>query len=534
MKICFFILLIVYLRLATQAYSNTISNNFIKDNLLNSTSATAIAATQAEMRLQQSIVNPEYLLTHWINLPVSPKTSTSKVQHLTLTEAILLALRYNSNIQSAELERIIQRYHLRLAQNEFELQYALAGSAAAERSKFSGVGTSNSYSALAAPEINLRTKWGTQLSLDVENNVSNYNSYTPVLNFTIKQSLLRGFGKDVNEVNLLNAKDQEWLNQLSMQYIVSNQVTQVILAYRTLILSGNNLENQKMHLQEAQDVYKINIKKIAAGQLESSANVQQLYQIESLKLMVEQAENEFKTATYNLLQVIGLDPKINLSVPSDVQLNKLAIPDVQQAITTALQHNNEFLAQKMLLHADERAYIVAKNEQLWDLSITGNVQSGKVMDVGGAQGFRGIYNGQNITETAQITLTIPINDINRRSQLVQAKIKLEQDRLNIITAKRSLETNITNIITNIKSLAKQYQFAQKQVKLATQAYALEKKKLAAGIASALDVNSTQNQLIQAQAGLINAKIAYLNQLSTLQLIVGTTLDNWCIKLRYGK
>ncbi|CZR28408.1 type I secretion outer membrane protein%2C TolC family [Legionella pneumophila] len=110
---------------------------------------------------------------------------------------------------------------------------------------------------------------------------------------------------------------------------------------------------------------------------------------------------------------------------------------------------------------------------------------------------------------------------------------MEKDKINLIAAKRALITSVTNTINNIQSLAKRYELAQKQVKLAEQSYALEKKKQQAGISSALDVNNTQNQLIQAQSGLIGAKIAYLNQLSALQRILGTTLDYWQIKLRYG-
>lgn len=165
-----------------------------------------------------------------------------------------------------------------------------------------------------------------------------------------------------------------------------------------------------------------------------------------------------------------------------------------------------------------------------------NVQGGTVNDVTGNaanSGMRSIYNGNNLTESARVTLTVPLHDISRRSQLINAKIRLEKDRLNLLAAKRALITNITNTINNINSLAKRYQLAEKQVKLAEQSYALEKKKQQAGITSALDVNNTQNQLIQAQSGLIGAKIAYLNQISTLQRTLGTTLEHWHIKLRYG-
>lgn len=493
----------------------------------------AAHVSEAEERLQKAISNPEFMLGNWVDLPTSPDVRHKKAQRLSLREAILLALRYNPNIQNAELDRIIQRYQLRLAHNEFELQYALAGSAAIEKSRYSGVGNTTNKSYIATPELNLKTKLGTQLGLNIDNNVSNYNSYSPVLNFSINQPLLRGFGRAANEASLLDAMDAEWLNKLNLQQSVIDQVTQVIVAYRALILSANNLENQKLQLQEARKTYEINEKKIAAGQLEPTGNIQQSYQIESLSLMVEQAENDFKTGAQDLLQTIGLDPKMRLSVPSNVAVEQISVPNLKKSIDWALAHNTQYLAQTMALRADERAYAQAKNQQLWQLDVGANLQTGRINQVDGQRGFPSIYNGQNMNQTARVTLTVPLHDINRRSQLISAKVRLEKDRLNLIAMKRALETTITNTINSIQSLAKRYQLAEKQVALAEKSYQLEKKKQQAGIASALDVNNTQNQLIQAQMGLIAAKIAYLNQLSTLDRILGKTLDHWQIKLRYG-
>jgi outer membrane protein TolC len=493
-----------------------------------------VQVKEAEERLQKAIENPEFMLHSWIELPTSPAARSKKVQHMSIREAILLALRYNSNIQNAELDRIVQRYQLRLAHNAFELQYALGASGVLQNSSFNGVGSATTRNMLASPELGLKTKLGTDASLSIDNNVNGNNSYSPVLNFSLTQPLLRGFGKSVNEAALLDAQDNEWLNKLNLQQSVADQITQVIMAYRTLVLSGNNLQNQRLQLKEAKKSYEINEKKINAGQLEPTGNIQQSYQIESLSLMMEQAENDFQTAAQDLLQIIGLDPEMHISVPSDVALEKLTVPDLRQSIEYALSHNTLYLAQKMVLRADERAYKIAKNQQLWQLDVAANVQSGVVNDVTGLSGgVRGIYDGNNITKAARLTLTVPLNDISRRSQLVNTKVRLEKDRLALIAAKRSLITNVTNSINSIRSLAKRYDLAQKQVKLAEQSYALEKKKQQAGISSALDVNNTQNQLIQAQSGLIGAKIAYLNQISNLQRMLGTTLQHWRIKLRYG-
>lgn len=514
------------------------TQNVIKNPLIQSDISPLIAEPthykEADQRLKNAITNPEYMLTHWIELPISPRAKSNKILQLSLREAILLALRYNPNIKNAELDRIVQRYQLRLAHNEFELRYALAGSAAIQKTHYSGIGTANDHNYLGTPEVNLKTKTGTTVALNLENNVSTYDPFSPILNFSVTQPLLRGFGRAANEAPLLDAIDNEELNKINLQQAVCDQVTQVIAAYRSLILSGNNSENQRHQLDEAQKTYSINEKKIAAGQLEPTANIQQAYQIESLNLLVEQAQNDFNIATQNLLQTIGLDPERHLAVPSNVQVGQLIIPDLSATIVLGLAHNAQYIAQTMVLRADKRAYALAKNQQLWKLDLGAKVQSGAVTDVSGtSRGFSGIYNGQNHTESAQVTLTVPLHDLTQRSQLINAKVKLEKDRLNLIALKRALITTITNTINNIKSLAKRYELAKKQVKLARQSYSLEKKKQQAGISSSLDVSNTQNQLIQAQAGLISAKIAYLNQLSDLQRLLGTTLDTWQIQLRYG-
>lgn len=485
-------------------------------------------------RLHQAIKNPEYLLTHWINLPTAGLKNKHQHIHLSLRDAILLALRYNPNIQNAELDRIVQRYQLRLAQNEFELHYALAGSAMIQSTRYSGIGQTTTHNYVAAPVFTLKNKLGTQASLRMDNRVAIDGNYTPLADFTITQPLLRGFGFSVNQVNLLNAMDQEALNKLALKQRISDEVTQVIIAYRALILSSNSLDNTRHQLNEARDVYAINKTRIAAGELESTANIQQAYQIESLNMMLEQARDELSHYAQALLQVIGLDPNSSLALPNDVDFEQGLIPDVKQAIDAALLHNVDYARLKKALLADERAYTIAKNQQLWQLDATGNVQLGSVTGVDSViNQMNSIYNGKNTNQSVGVRLTIPLHDINQRNQLIRAKVQLEQDRINLAAAKRELMTRIKNIIYSIQSQAKRHDLAKRQISLAAKVYELEKKRQQAGISSALDVNNTQNQFISAQRSLIASKIVYLNQLTLLQQLIGTTLEQWDIHLRFN-
>ena len=159
----------------------------------------------ANKRLRCAIQQPEFMLKNWIELPTSPRPKSKKPHDLTLKDAILLALRYNPNIQNAELDRIIQRYQLRLANNEFELQYAIGGQALIEQTRYSGVGQSTNRSAFVTPELGYTNRWGGTASLKMDNTLQSEGNYNPLVNFNISQPLLRGFGKDIAEAGLKNA-----------------------------------------------------------------------------------------------------------------------------------------------------------------------------------------------------------------------------------------------------------------------------------------------------------------------------------------
>ena len=197
--------------------------------------ANADKITAAEWRLQQAIEDPEFMLKNWIELPRAVSLTKSATHRLSLKDAILLSLRYNPNIQNAALDRVMQRYQLRLANNAFELQYALGATGVIQKTYFNGVGNKSTYSGIASPEVNWKSALGTQANLHIENNVNENNNFNPTLNFSLTQPLLRGFGRTVNEAVLQDAKEADRLNQLGLKQLIADQITTVITDYRALI-----------------------------------------------------------------------------------------------------------------------------------------------------------------------------------------------------------------------------------------------------------------------------------------------------------
>jgi len=67
--------------------------------------------------------------------------------------------------------------------------------------------------------------------------------------------------------------------------------------------------------------------------------------------------------------------------------------------------------------------------------------------------------------------------------------------------------------------------------LQTKTYQLNYQKYLHGLIDSLELQSAQIQLIQAEQGVLNAKMMYLKALVNLDLLMGRTLETWRIKVR---
>ena len=484
----------------------------------------------ASIPYEKAYQHPEYILSHQLNMPITPNSkSTQKLLHLSLQEAILLALRYNPNVQNKKIDRIMEKFNLRVAENNFELQYALTGSSTLSHTRAWGTTTSNQSYTLS-PNIKWLSKKGTQYSATVNNNYDGV-SYHPQLQLDIKQPLLRGADPIVVQQGLLNTQDNEKINKLSLQQQIMSTITTVIQNYRAVIENNNNIKIQQQSLKDARKTYWDNQEKIKAGTLERTANIQQNYQIESLKLSLLSAQNSREEAIGTLLQTIGLEPSLQINIPNNVSVSEPKIPKLHATLNYALHHNISYLNALINYKIAKRSLHVALDSAKWQLDADAQATVGTNSGDSSDRRFSTLFNRHN-RQSVGLNLSIPIDNYAIKQQIIDAKLQLEQDRISLASDKRSLETLVRNDIIDITSLVKQIELAKIQVQLAKRSYQLQKRKRQAGMATDLDVTTSQDNVISARNSLINNKINYLNAMSNLQNILGTTLAVWNIDLRY--
>jgi outer membrane protein TolC len=453
-------------------------------------------------------------------------------QVMSMREAVFLALRSNPDVRNAELQRVIDKFSLAVAYNQFEPQYALT----AEYQ----IGTDMSPSYLVTPSVSITTPYGTVISTNVNETLDG----SALATVTLTQPLLKGFGRDVTEAALYNAQQQEKINKMNLKNQVMSTIVQVVQAYTTVVQDFMNVEINELALRDAKTTLYQTLVRIKAGKLAPTEQDQQQTNVATQALALEQAKNSLQTDYQNLLIILGLSPNANVITDTTVHMPTTKIPCMEESINIALANNIAYQQQLINFKILERNLIVAEDAQKWTLDLTatasrdlgaagdtgGIVTSTEIVD--GVVTTTEISSGLETTKNLTLNLTVPIDNIPIKQQLVNAKIAIQQAKISLQNAKYTLVTNVITSYKNLLSLQEQIKISEYQVKYAQQSLDVAKIKYDYGRTTSFELTTLQTNLREAQSNLINVEISYINALEAFFQTLGTTLEKWCVIVDY--
>ncbi len=482
-----------------------------------------------------------------------PTFTDHKLPILTLRDAVLLALRNNPTVKSSELQRVVDKFTLAVARNQFEPQYQLTGQA----NYANGSRPGYNYT----PQVSLTTPYGTQLSTNVSNSWDGSGNGSSVATATLQQPLLRGFGRKIVEAQLYTAIQQEKVNQLTLKSSIISVILSVTQAYYQLVQDYNTLVTNELNLQNSKETLRQTIVRIQAGQAPGTDRVVQETDVASALLNIEGNKNTILQDQQNLITLLGLDPDVKISIDKQIHVDNVKLPTLEKAIQIGLANNIEYQQALLNYKVTERNLLVAQNQQKWDLELSANVSRTLF-----ATGTESVNTGSNSTTTTTTTtgtttttttivngfitnpgttsggsattksltlsLNVPIDNFSIKQQLVNARVSLKQAQLSLENSKRQLITQVTNNYHSLLSQLEQIKLAEKNVALAQQSLNIEILKYNSGRSTSINVTTQRNNLTNAQLTLISQKITYLNTLETFFQTLGTTLEKWNVSLTY--
>ncbi len=499
------------------------------------------------------------------SLPDPNVTVDDQGIHLTLDDAVTIALRRNLGLVIERYNWIQRRHGVLQSLGIYDL--ALSGGAQYRDTTSPTVAayedtpvtqeTAQSYQlglSQLLPTGGVAELTTSAFTLDTNRAVVLNPLYQATSDLTLTQPLLRNFGRQATERNILVARAQASQSRETVEQEVSKTIQDVESAYWNLVDARNQLGVAQEALDLAKTLHEQNKVRVDVGTLAPLELVQSEAGIASREEDIIRAEAAIGDAADQLRQLLNLDQGRLWEVPivpeTDPAAEKIDI-DVDDAIQTALDQRPEISAELdrlQVLQIDKKYFRNQVLPQLdlvlnYNLSgLSGDIPAGIDPTTGAPISATSGSYGDAYTQVAnrdfeewrvQLQVTYPLQNRERREQRQIAELAVEQEMA-------VLQDLRTQIVTQVRTAARAVETAAKQIDSAKVSRQLEEKNLDAerkryenGMSSSFRVLQIQEDLTQARSREVTAVTTYRTALASYYNAIGRLLEQKGVELDEG-
>jgi outer membrane protein TolC len=456
---------------------------------------------------------------------------------LSLNEAIALALRNNINVKSAYLERVLQKFDLYLAHDEYKPQYSTQLGVSYQsydslQARFSQLAMSSSVgvSLKLADGGTLSASWNSTRIGDDDDANTRAQDYSGSLNLSFTQPLLKGAGRTVAQYGLRASERAEKANLLMLKETLTSIVNQVINTYQSLQEAESSLEITRRSFERAQALVAKNEVLIEAGRMAPFEIISAKADLARQELSVKTSENSLDSARLNLLQVLNIDRRTQVRLKFEAFQIRTDIPAFETLYQKALENQPAYLNLLLSLQSAQESLILAKDSKRWALDAYVSYDTNHSgANYWNAQ--RDLTRFRDGGYQAGLTLIIPLDDKAAKREILGARVNLQNLELRLEEYKENLARDLEEQLRSLEVQRIQIELARREIDLRERQLFIENEKLK------FSQNSENKKVVDAQDALtasqnseLDAKTRYWNSLNSLDTMLGITLDTWGINI----
>lgn len=417
--------------------------------------------------------------------------------HLTLDDALKIALSENRTLKIADMEVI-------------KKGYARKGTYA---SLFPQIDFSTNYQRTIKKQVLVM---GDQsIAIGTDNTWSTgFSASMPLVNVPLWKSI-QITGQDV-ELAVEKARGSK-----------IDLIEQVKQSFFAVLMAKDSYDVYKENYATAIDNYNVVKDKYDAGKTSQ-------YDLLTAEVAVRNAEPNMYNAQGNIIvtqwqlkAVLGLDLKNEIVCDGNLkdyeyELARVSEQDPMAAADTLSLSKNSTL--KQLEIQDEQLHKTYQSQ----LAKYYPTLAGSISYNWNAMTNTFRFNQFNWTpySVAGISLTIPIFSGGQRYYtLKQTKVQREQMALQIEETRKNLEVSVTQSLSSLNTSAKQYIAAKKSIESAEKGNSIAQKRYEIGSGTLLEMQNSQLALMQSRLNLNSSIYNYLVTKSSLDKILGVSVDS---------
>jgi len=489
------------------------------------------------------------------------RTEDNTARKLTLKEAIYIAIRNNPALTAVALDPLAAEESVKLADAAFDpdltSQLDVSKSVTPVTSPFQ-VLNANAFTQkmydwnFGVNKVSALTNGTLGISFDNNRTLSNSSfasvnpAYTPTLEMSLVQPLLRNFGWEFATLNVSLSESAQRTSQWNYGSALNDFVQRIANDYWGVVQADENLQVAESALKFNNDLVRVNRISVRVGTL-APIDLQEAQSAASTaEANVYAAEAALKTSRAALRQDVMLNPA-GTFVPEDIEPAQQPNPNIEIKDTeeTALEKMVEYSPALGGLRESLRTTLLqvkfAENQTLPELNIGtqfgvtavagttpctsfnptaatpgGNCNEGPPPPTGGFNGrrlpFGGIYgdalnrmlDARFYNYAAVLSFEMPLDNAAAKAALAQARITYEQSRMQYRAALSESVLQIESSLANLHADIKRVQATRAAVFYAEKSLRDEQVRFRVGMATTHDLLQFQSELVTAQGNQVTA------------------------------
>jgi outer membrane protein len=302
-------------------------------------------------------------------------------------------------------------------------------------------------------------------------------------------------------------------NEVAQRFNIALQVKR---EYANILAARESESAARAQLEQTEAQLRASIARVQAGAATVSDSLRSLIQVGNARLALLTAENNVRVASATLTRLVGTSHKVTAN-PLDTL--DLAMVAVDSALLMRLAEQGPAVQQAELqLRAANAQTSVARASYLPTISMSYRY-NGSGTDPYGLGDGRFLYGS-----TTSFSLSFPIfNNFNREEQIVRARAAQDNAGAQLRDARLAAQQNMIQQLGALRTAEERVRIQQASVTAAQEDLRVQQQRYALGASTLLDLLTSQLQLNQARAALIQARQDYRIARAQIEAIIGRDL-----------
>jgi outer membrane protein len=307
-------------------------------------------------------------------------------------------------------------------------------------------------------------------------------------------------------------------SEVNTEFNVALQVKQ---AYNAVLAAKESEAAARAQLATAQLQLQTSIAKVNAGAANVSDSLQSVVQVGNAQLAILNAQNSFRTQSATLTRLIGTPYFVTAQLTDTIDHTAAPI-DSAQVMALAAQGPTIRSADAAVsaANASERS---AKSAYQPTISLSGSFGGNGTNAFYGVPGLRG-DNGYPYSKSLGVNASFPVfNRFARENQVANAQIQLDNAQAQARDARLAAQQSVVTGIANLRNAEETMKVQTNNVTAATEALRVVTQRYNLGASTQLEVQTAQQNLVNAQQQLIQARLNYRNARAQIEAAIGRDL-----------